>query len=402
VTAALDLLDPRWRRDRTALYAQLRERAPVCWNPRLRMWVVTRYDDVLAVVQGADYSVDRFARIDSAALLERPDLDALRRMLRDWAVYRDPPDHTRLRALLAQSFTPRQIERMSPRIQAIVDELLDRAVERRDVDFVADFAFPLPATVVASMLGVPTGDLDKVKLWSDQIASYIGGAQAGRNNVDAAQRGLFEACDYFRRLARARRAQPDDDVLSLLIAAEERGQGLSEEELVANCVLLLFAGHETTANLIGNGLLHLLEHPAEMERLRRNPELAPSAVEELLRFDPPVSGTIRIAVRDLELHGQQIAEGQQVACMLASANRDPQRFPEPDRLDLARAPNRHLAFGYGIHFCVGAALARLEAQIAFRTLLARFPKLRGAGGEPVWKPQVFFHGLERFPVELAS
>jgi cytochrome P450 len=167
-------------------------------------------------------------------------------------------------------------------------------------------------------------------------------------------------------------------------------------------VLLLFAGHETTTNLIGNGLYHLLTHPAELERLRRDPERVPSAVEEFLRFDPPVSGTIRIALRDLELAGERIAEGQQVAAMLASANRDPRRFPDPDRLDLARAPNRHLAFGYGIHFCLGAALARLEAQIAFRTLLARVSTLRLDGGEPKWKPQVFFHGLERLWLELAA
>jgi len=400
MSTSLDLLDPRWRSDRAPLYRQLRDEAPVHWSPRLGMWVVSRYDDVLAVVQGTDCSVDRFSRIDPVTLRERPELGALQVILRDWAVYRDPPDHTRLRSLLAQSFTPRQTEGMRPRIQSIVDELLDRALARGSIDFVADFAFPLPATVVAVMLGVPPGDLDKVRIWSDQIASYIGGAQAGRNNVETAQQGLLEACDYFRRLARARRERPASDVVSLLIAAEEQGRGLCEDELASNCVLLLFAGHETTTNLIGNGLYHLLRHPAELDRLRRNPELVPSAVEEFLRYDPPVSGTIRIAVRDLELAGERIAQGQQVAAMLASANRDPERFPEPERLDLGRAPNRHLAFGYGIHFCLGAALARLEAQIAFRTLLARAPALRLAEGEPTWKPQVFFHGLERLWLEL--
>jgi cytochrome P450 len=402
VTEAFDLLDPRWRADRSPLFHRMREEAPVSWSPRLAMWFVSRYDDALAVLQSDDHSVDRFARIDPAALRERPDLDALRAILRDWAVYRDPPDHTRLRALLAQSFTPRQIDQMRSRIQTIVDDLLDRAAERGRVDFVADFAFPLPATVVATMLGVLAGDLEEVKHWSDQIASYIGGAQAGRNNVRAAHQGLFEACDYFRRLVRARRARPADDVLSLLIAAKERGTQLDEDELVANCVLLLFAGHETTANLIGNGLHNLLSNPDQLEALRRNLELVPSAVEEFLRFDPPVSGTIRIALRDLELRDQKIAQGQQVAVMLAAANRDPRQFRDPDRLDIERRPNRHLAFGYGIHFCLGAALARLEAQIAFRTLLARFRQIHAETDEPAWKSQVFFRGLERLWVELAE
>ena len=392
-----DLLHPASRQDPHAAYAALREGDPVHWHPRLGMWVVTRYDDVEAVVADtARFSVDRFGPLGQGR-----GAPAVAAMLRRWAVYRDPPEHTRLRALLAQSFTPRRVGALRARIEAVVDALLDAAAPGAEIDFVAAVAFPLPATVIATMLGVPLEDLPRIKRWSNQIADFIGGACSGAD-ADHAQQGLLDAMDYFRGVVHRRRHAPDDDVLTLLLGAEERGDTLDEDEVVANCVLLLFAGHETTTNLLANGLHHLLRHPTALALLRAHAELIPSAVEEFLRYDAPVAGTLRIARTAVVLGGRTIAAGDVVAAMLASANRDPRRFAQPDALDVTRTPNRHLAFGYGAHFCLGAGLARLEAQVAFTTLLRRFARVVPCGPPPSWKPQVFFRELERLPVALEA
>lgn len=395
MTSEADLLHPSSRQDPYPAYAALRDRNPVYHEPRLGMWVVTRYADVEHVVTStADFSVERFARLS-----QRPGTAAVAEVLRHWAVYRDPPDHTRLRALLAHSFTPRRLHALRPSIEAVVERLADDVEVRGEVDFVARFAFPLPATVIAAMLGAPVEDMGRIKVWSNQIADFIGGARSGAD-AEHAKAGLLEACEYFRALVRLRRRAPADDVLSLLLAAEERGERLTEEEVVANCVLLLFAGHETTTNLLANGLHHLLRHPDEEAKLRRHPELVPAAVEEFLRFDAPVAGTIRIVRRDVTLGEHTLRPGDTVAAMLASANRDPRHFERPDDLDVGRAPNRHVAFGSGIHFCLGASLARLEAQVAFTTLLRRWPRVAIVDEVPAWKPQVFFRELERLPIRL--
>jgi cytochrome P450 len=313
-------------------------------------------------------------------------------------VYRDPPDHTRLRGLLNVAFTRRRIEMMQARIEGIVDDLLAPLMARRAMDFIADFAFPLPATVIAAMLGVPSADLPQMKTWSDQIAAYIGGAQRGGDNIDAAGRGLAGIFDYFRTLIAARAGRLGDDLISLMLAAEDRGEMFTREEVVSNCVLLLFAGHETTTNLLGNGLVHLLGNPAQYRLLRDRPQLVPAAVEEFLRFDPPVAGKIKVANDDIDLHGRRIREGEPVAIMLAAANRDPRRFERPDELMVTRQEIHHVAFGYGIHFCLGAALARLEAQIAFTALIRRFGTLTLRDAVADWKPQIFFRGLTTLPL----
>jgi len=361
------------------------------------MWLLLRYGDVEHVITNATaFSVERFRSLE-----QRPAMAAVARVLRHWTVYRDPPEHTRLRALLARLFTPRRLQGLQPRIQAIVDRLLDHAADRRTTDFIADFAFPLPASVIATMLGVPLNDLDRVRAWSDRIAQFIGGARTGAD-AENAGRGLIEACEYFRELIRVRDARAGDDVLGVLLAAEEQGDKLTEDEVVANCVLLLFAGHETTTNLLGNGLYHLLRHPAQEAILRARPTLLASAIEEFLRYDAPVAGTIRIVTEDVTLDGRRLRRGQPVAAMLAAANRDPRRFERPDDLDVTRTPNRHLAFGFGTHFCLGASLARLEAQTAFETLLRRFRRVRLLEDAPPWKRQLFFRELQRLPVTLES
>ncbi len=395
VTTAVDLLDPISRQNPYPAYAALRERGPIEWSDRLRMWVVTRYRAVERVVTDTKaFSVERFttSREDSSSR-------SVANLLRHWTVYRDPPAHTRLRALMSHSFTPRRIEHLRARIQAVVDGLLDAAEARETNDFIADVAFPLPATIIAIMLGVPFCDLGRLKQWSNQIAEFIGGARSG-TDAEHAREGLLAACDYFCELVRSRRGIECDDVLSLLVTAEEAGETLSEEEVVANCVLLLFAGHETTTNLLGNGLYHLLRHPEQERLLRERPDAIPSAVEEFLRYDTPVAGTIRIVVEDIALEGQSLRKGDAVAAMLAAANRDPEQFDRPDDFDVLRAPNRHLAFGYATHFCLGAGLARLEAQTLFASLLRRFSRLTLRDDPPRWKPQVFFRELVSLPIGM--
>lgn len=396
MAAPPDLLLAASRQDPHPVYDALREQDPVHWSERLGMWIVTRYDDVSRVLTGRrEFSVERFRSLE-----HRSGMQDLASVLRHWAVYRDPPDHTRLRALLAHSFTPRRLEALRPRIATIVDALLDEGAARGAIDFIAEFAFPLPATVIALMLGVPLADIPLIKAWSNRIAGFIGGARSGADAEQAGQ-GAREACEYFRSLARSRPAG-GDDVIDVLLAAEEDGARLTEDEIVANCVLLVFAGHETTTNLLGNGLFHLLHHPGAATALRARPDLVPTAVEEFLRYDAPVAGTIRVVTEDVELAGRRLRPRDVVAAMLAAANRDPRHFARPDELDVARTPNRHLAFGFATHFCLGAGLARLEAQVAFATLLRRFRRIALAGESPRWKAQVFFRELERLPVSLEA
>jgi len=398
MTLDLDLAHPSNQQDPFPLYRWLHDHDPVHWSVSLKMWVVTRYDDVSRILQDpVRYSSDRFRRIRAEFAGRRPDIEDVAGILRDWAVYRDPPDHTRLRGLLNKAFTPRTVETMQPRIQKIVDDLLDRVADHGRMDVIADLAFPLPATVIAAMLGAPGADLPQIKTWSDQIASYIGGAQRGGDNIQDAGRGLKSIFEYFRALIRTRAARAGDDLVSLMLAAEDRGDMLSHEEVVSNCVLLVFAGHETTTDLLGNGLFHLLRTGAH-RLLRQDHAKIPGAIEEILRYDPPVAGKIKVAAADVELHGRRIRQGDLVAIMLAAANRDPRHFDDPDELVVTREGGKHLAFGQGIHFCLGAALARLEAQIAFTTLLGRFRDLRLIDDTPRWKPQIFFRGLTALPV----
>jgi cytochrome P450 len=396
---ALDLKSPAHVQDPFPVYRRLRDEHPVHWSEGHNAWVVSRYADVLEVFnRPGRFCSDRFRKLDASYASDRPAVKAVGEVLGDWLVFRDPPDHTRLRGLLQKSFTPRHLERNRERIRTTVEELLDRVAERGEMDFIRDFAFPLPALVIALLLGAPARDIEPIKRWSDRLAAYLGGAVDERDNFGEARAGLASLADYFRALLRERRGRPADDLLGLMLRAEHEGESLSEEEVVSNCVLLLFAGHETTTNLLGNGLFHLLRHPEQEARLRADPGLVPSAVEEFLRFDGPVPATIKVAGEDVEWHGREIRRGQMVLPLMSSANRDPRQFEAPDALDVGRLANRHLAFGFGIHFCLGAPLARLEAQLAFRALLRRFRGLALAGGEPRWKPMLFLRGLESLPL----
>ena len=399
--ADLDLKEPANARDPYPVFDWLREHDPVHWSESLRAWVVTRYPDVLEIWNRPElFSSDRFRKVRAEFTSQRPEVRAVASVLADWLVFRDPPDHTRLRALLQKAFTPRQLEKSRPRIQAAIDALIDAASSRGEMEFVAEFAFPLPALVIALLLGAPAEDIEPIKRWSDQLAAYLGGSLDGEDNFTRARAGITGLVDYFTALLREKRRDPGDDLIGLMLRAEHEGHTLGADEIVSNCVLLLFAGHETTTNLLANGLFHLLRHPGALAQLRARPALGASAVEELLRYESPVPATVKVATEDFEFRGARLRAGEMVLPFLSAANRDSRQFPDPDRLDLARQPNRHLAFGWGIHFCLGAPLARLEAGLAFRSLLERLPDLALVDAEPRWQPWLFFRSLEELRVVL--
>ena len=381
------------------LYAWLRDHDPLHWSASLNAWVVTRYADVVTIFNRPEtFSSDRFRKIDERYASDRPAVQAVADVLGHWLVFRDPPDHDRLRSLLQGSFTPRQLETSRDRVQRTADTLLDRVVPRGTMDFIRELAFPLPATVIAGLMGAPEEDLEAIKTWSDRLAAYLGGAVDERDNFAEASAGIAQLVDYFRTLLRERAGRPRDDLMSLILRAEHEGDRLTHDEVVANCILLLFAGHETTTNLIGNGLFHLLRHPAQTALLRADPSLLHGAVEECLRYDGPVPATVKIATEDVPWHGRTIRRGDMVIPFMASANRDPQQFPDPDTLDVRRPAERHLAFAWGIHFCLGAWLARLEARVVLDTVFRRLPGVRLVSTEPRWKPMIFLRGLEALPL----
>jgi cytochrome P450 len=390
------------------VFRQLREQDPVHWNDTLKGWVLTRYEDVRVALRDAKYSADRITPfVRHMARTGRGNVESFGATLSLWPVFRDPPDHTRLRALMNKGFTPRMVEAMRPRIQAIVDQLLDDIAARRRgrFDLITDFAFPLPATVIGTMLGLEIDRLDEVKQWSDDLATFVGSSQMTPDKYARGQRGLDNLVAFFRAAVTRRRTQGPHapapgapDVIGALIAAEEDGARLGELELIATCILLLFAGHETTTNLIGTGLWLLLRHPEQLARLRKGPALTRAAVEEVLRYEGPSGAAVRIAAEDLEIGSRRIAKGERIFAMINAADRDPAVFAEPERFDIGRDDSRHLAFGLGMHFCVGAPLARLEGQIAFETVLRRMPEMALDMGEPEWSDSIILRGIKSIPI----
>jgi cytochrome P450 len=388
-------MDPEFVADPYPTYHRLRAEDPVHHSP-LGFWVLTRYDDVVAALRDPRLAKEAIASF-VAARFGAP-VPAMGLSMLD----RDPPDHTRLRGLVSKAFTPRVVEGLRPRIQQIVDGLLDRVKARGSMDLIEEFAYPIPVIVICEMLGVPVEDHERFKGWSLDIARgldliWLGpDSEVGRRSVESRQ----ALAQYFRGLIAQRRAAPRNDLLSGLIAAEEAGDKLNETELLATCILLLIAGHETTVNLIGNGTHALLRHGDQLERLRRDPGLIGSAVEELLRFDGPVQRTARIPSEDVVFGGHTIPKGEMVMPFIGAADRDPAQFPDPDHLDIGRGDNRHIAFGWGIHFCLGAPLARIEGQIAIGTLVQRLPKLALATRQPEYRQSLTLRGLKALPVKF--
>jgi len=390
---AFNPMDPEFLEDPYPTYHRLRSEDPVHHNP-LGFWVLTRYEDVVAVLRDPRFVKEPIAAF-VAARFGAP-VPAIGLSMLD----RDPPDHTRLRGLVSKAFTPRVVETLRPRIQRIVDDILTRVAGRGEMDVIEELAYPLPVIVICEMLGVPVEDHERFKGWSLDIARGLDAVMLPPDS-DVAKRSVAARralADYFRQLIAERRAAPRADMLSALIAAEEAGDTLSEDELLATCILLLIAGHETTVNLIGNGTRALLRHPGELRRLRDDPRLVAGAVEELLRWDGPVQRTARIPSEDVPIGGRTIPKGDMVMPFIGAADRDPAQFPDPDRLDIARADNRHIAFGWGIHFCLGAPLARVEGQIAIDTLVRRLPGLALATGRPEYRQSLTLRGLKALPV----
>ncbi|MBX9656690.1 cytochrome P450, partial [bacterium] len=291
-------------------------------------------------------------------------------------------------------------QRLESRIRILIDQLLDPIVNNGEMDLIADLAYPLPASVILDMLGLPCDDLDRIKVWSDELALFVGSSVNTPDKYKRATDSITSMNEYFHAAIHRRRRTPGDDLLTALLAAQEQGDLLSDDELVATCVLLVFAGHETTTNLIGNGILSLLRHPTELSRLRDEPGLMPLAVEELLRFDGPAASVVRIATEDISLHGQKILAGDRVFAMLNAANRDPRQFANPETLDIARKENRHLAFGHGIHFCIGAPLARMEAKLAISAILQRCPNLDLQSRPLHWNNSLVLRGVRSLPVSF--
>ena len=416
-----NLTRPEIRANPYPFYAQLRENDPVHWDEEMGFWVLTRYADIDSL-----YTDERFSRAQGLMRgferLSPQDQRVAQPVYHSFSktvFYADPPYHTHLRGLMNHAFTPRRVDQLRPYIQQIVNDLLDVAQSKGEIDIVHDLAYPLPVMVIAELLGLPAADRARFKGWSDDLFAILGTVRKKPQGLlERAARSLEEMSAYVRDLSQQRRENPQDDLLSaLLLATDHDGERsphpaggvaneaqtvstLTEMELVANVNILLSTGHETTTHLIGNGVLNLLRHPDQLQKLKKHPQLLSSAIEEILRYDNPVQITYRSAVAEAQINGKSIRKGDLVNTIIASANRDPERFTDPDRFDITRNEGRHLSFGLGIHYCIGAPLVKAEAEIAFTTLLRRFPNLQLSTENLEWQEHPIFRGLKTLPVSL--
>jgi cytochrome P450 len=396
------LLSPGFISDPYPTYSALREQDPVHWSSAWDCWVIAGHADVSAILLQEGRGSSVVGRVERALRALQPEdragTQVIEEHFRTGISHTDPPEHTRIRAALTKAFSPREIGAMRPRVEALVRELLDGVEECGEWDLIADFAYPLPALVIAEVMGLAPDDRADFKTWSDDITAFF-----GSNRMDSAialrgRNGVTKAREYIRDLAEQRRREPRNDLISRLMEAERQGEGLSEAELLSTAVTFMVGGHETTTALISSGLWALFRHPAQLERLRSNPELLPSAVEEFMRFESPNQRLTRIATRDMEIGDRRIHSGDLLMLLVGSANRDPAQFPDPDAVDVGRRPNRHLGFALGAHFCIGANLARMEAQVAIGEVLRRFPTIRPAVEDPRWERNPTFRMLESLPV----
>lgn len=401
------LLDPDVLADPYPLYHRLRSQDPVMWDPYLHAWVVTRYHDVATVFRR--FSADRTPTPEYFEALGVPEVGPIAQMMVNQMLFMDAPAHTRLRRLAGPAFQPAQVSALRPHIQEIADRLIDDILARGGgpdgraaVDLLADFAEPLPAMVTTELLGVPVEHHVELKDWSVTFAGMLGNFQHNPDLLGTVLVAVENLSSYFRDAIAEQRQRPRPGLLGALLTAEVAGDRLTDEEIIANVIVTMVGGLETTTNLIGNGMLSLLRNPQQRHRLRAEPEIMPAAVEELLRYESPSQQTARIARDDVELGGKQIRKGQAVIAVMAAGNRDPERFPDPDRLDFDRPDNRHLAFGWAAHFCFGAPLARLEAEISFRALLDRLPDLALVDTPLVWRENLGLRGLTSLPLTFPA
>ena len=394
------LLDPDVLANPYPLIRRLRTQAPVHWDAFLHTWVVTRYADVQEVLH--KFSADRTHTPERLNELGLSEMGPLAQLMVKQMLFMDPPTHTRLRSLASQAFSPARVAVLRTHIREIVNRLLDEVQDKGEMDIIADLAEPLPGIVTAEMLGVPLGDRLQLKDWSADFAEMLGNFQHNPEHDSRMLRTVQDMTAYFRETIRRQKDIPQEGLVYSLMTAEVDGDRLSEEEVVANSIVTMVGGQETTTNLIGNGVLTLLRNPSQLERLQNDPSLIPSALEEMLRYESPSQHTGRIAPEDVELGGKMIRKGQAVMAVMAAANRDPERFPDPDRFDVARADNRHLAFGYAAHFCFGAALARVEGQEVFEAIVRRLPDLQLQPLPLVWRNNLGLRGLTALPVKFQA
>ena len=385
-------------------YARLHEEGPIHYldvGSKWAVWSVISHAECSSVAKDPRLSAKRAQQMLLPLPLSRQaEFSELARMLGLWLIFMDPPEHSRLRKLLNKGFSPAAIEALRPQVEAIVDRMLKPLQHGSEVELMRSFANPMPVRIISEMLGVPQELHDKFVDWSRAIALFRGTPDRTVEQAQAAQDALIALTDFFRQTVAERKRNKGNDLISLLIDIEEEGEVLTEEELYAQCIGLLFAGHETTRNLIGNGMYMLLRHPQETAELREKPEMIRTAVEEILRYESPVQFTARVLKEDIEICGQRIPRKWTVLCMLGAANRDPKRFKEPNRLDLNRLNNQHLAFSAGPHACIGGQLARLEGQVAILNLVQRFPKMKLIGPQPEWASTFGLRGLKSLPVIL--
>ncbi len=381
---SFDLTSSRIRANPYEIYERLRRNDPIHRMRLINAWSLTGYEDAQTILQ--DHK--RFSSGDNKL---------------EYAPYRtmldlDPPDHTRLRALVSKAFTPRAVAALGPRAQQIVEELLNDLAHKKRFDLISEFAFPLPVIVIAEMLGIPAQDRDRFNVWSNDIALAVEPVLTNEE-IARVKQASDEIVDYFESIIAQRRRRPEDDMLSALLAAEEEGDKLTHDELIGTLMLLLVAGNETTRSLIGNGMLALLKNPAQLQRLRDNPELLDSAIDELLRYDSPVQFIIRVVMEDTQFKGRRLRAGQKIMILVGAANRDPAVFTNPNALNIERNEKSHLSFGRGIHYCLGSPLALLEARIAFTGLLERFSSIRLLS-DPEYRNQIVLRGVEDLWVEV--
>jgi pimeloyl-[acyl-carrier protein] synthase len=392
------LLDPDVLANPYPLFHRLRTEDPVHWDPFLHTWVVTRYTDVLEVLHR--FSADRTHAPEKLKSMGLSQMSPIAQLMVKQMLFMDAPAHTRLRSLAAYAFGPARVAVLRTHIREIVNRLLDAVLQKGQLDVITDLGDPLPAIVTAEMLGVPEEDRHQLKAWSADFAEMLGNFQHNPEHAPRMVRTVQDMTSYFRDTIRRMKNIPQEGLVHSLMTAEVDGDRLTEEEVVANSIVTMVGGLETTTNLIGNGVLSLLRNPGEMQRLKEDPSQVPSAVEEMLRYESPSQHTGRIAPDDVELGGKLIRKGQAVMAVMAAANRDPERFPEPDRFDITRKDNRHLAFGYAAHFCFGAALARVEGQEVFEAIIRRFDSMELLPGTLTWRNNLGLRGMISLPVKF--
>lgn len=400
IAAFFNAYDSSIHQDPYPFYRKMLQDHPAYYMKERNTWIISKHEHVQFILKSPKFIRERSRLELEPVAADPPKWRNINELVQDWMLFRDPPTHTRLRSHVAYAFTPKTLEQSKPRIRSIAENLATDIQKETNPEVIRDFAFPLPVIVIADMLGVPAEDRDVFKKWSNSLAKLLDVTFLSEEQLDEGDLAAAEIRNYFRELVKERKNKPKDDIISQLIHVQNNEDQLSDEELINNCILLLVAGHETTVNLIGNGMKLFIEHPESYKLLSLQPELIPTSVEEILRYESPVQFTNRTAGEDILLGDTLVERGQEVLVSLGAANRDPSVFTHPEHFDITRKKNRHLSFAAGPHFCIGAPLARLEAVTAFQVLLQQYPAIKQSGPSPIWRNQILFRGLEALHVNL--